>query len=126
MGIAPGPKANTLTTPTHPTVLPSVEDATPWEQGGPIARTGFNYQDEIAVGLLLDMLEEPFALEVHCETHDDVILVSQGSSTQNIAEDVQVKGSAEVHFNDKTGLSIRVCFDSLPPAFYDCFSCPID
>jgi DNA modification methylase len=38
------------------------------------------------VGYLLDMLEDSSILKVHCETHDDVILVSQGSSTRVVAE----------------------------------------
>ena len=37
---------------------PSVDDAKPIEEGGPDARKGFNYQDEIAVSFLLDMMED--------------------------------------------------------------------
>ena len=37
---------------------PSVDDAKPIEEGGPVARKGFNYQDEIAVSFLLDMMED--------------------------------------------------------------------
>ena len=94
MGTTSAPKANVSSTPTPPKVFPSVEDGTPSEEGGPIARTGFNYQDEIAVGYLLDMLENPSIQKVHCETHDDVILISQqDASAQVIAEYVQVKGN---------------------------------
>ena len=39
-------------------VWPSVDDAKPMEEGGPIARKGFNYQDEIAVSFLLDMMTD--------------------------------------------------------------------
>lgn len=74
--------------------LPSVDDARPSEEGGAIARAGFNYQDEIAVGFLIEMLETPSILKVHCETHDDVLLVRvQNGSGVRIAEFVQVKAS---------------------------------
>lgn len=75
---------------------PSIDDAAPDEEGGPIARTGFNYQDEIAVSFLIEMLETPTLVKVHCETHDDVILVrQQESSAPLLAEFVQVKASEQ-------------------------------
>ncbi len=74
--------------------LPSVDDVRPVEQGGPVARSGFSYQDEIAVGFLIEMLENPSLLKVHCETHDDVVLVREahGGATR-LAEFVQVKAA---------------------------------
>ena len=77
-----------------PEALPSVDDVKPSEEGGPTARSGFNYQDEIAVAFLISMLEIPSLLRVHCETHDDVLLVRavDGSATRS-AEYVQVKAS---------------------------------
>jgi hypothetical protein len=72
--------------------LLSIDEAQPSEEGGPIARTGFNYQDEIAVGFLIEMLEDPSALKVHCETHDDIVVVrTLSASTEITAEYVQVK-----------------------------------
>lgn len=72
---------------------PSIDDAEPSEEGGSIARTGFNYQDEIAVGFLINMLETDTLLKVHCETHDDIVLLWQSGSTATLlAEYVQVKG----------------------------------
>ena len=73
---------------------PSVDDISPDEEGGPIARTGFNYQDEIAVSFLIDMLGNPSIIKIHLETHDDLVIVREqpGAPTQ-IAEYVQVKGS---------------------------------
>jgi hypothetical protein len=67
-----------------PVSWPSVDHAKPTEEGGPTARTGFNYQDEIAVGFLVDMLETPALIKVHCETHDDILLVwtTNGSSVR--------------------------------------------
>jgi hypothetical protein len=107
MGTTSAPKTNAFSTPTPPKAFPSVEDVKPSEEGGPIARTGFNYQDEIAVGYLLDMLEDPSILKVHCETHDDVVLVSQSTSTQVVAEYVQVKGSEEDKYWSVADLCVR-------------------
>jgi len=84
MGTTSAPKANASSTPTPPKVFPSVEDGTPSEEGAPIARNGFNYQDEIAVGYLLDMQEDPSIQKVHCETHDDVILISQQDASAQV------------------------------------------
>jgi hypothetical protein len=79
-----------------PTIWPSVDDAKPAEEGGPLARIGFNYQDEIAAGFLITMLETPALLKVHCETHDDIVLVYQGdSASERVAEFVQVKASEQ-------------------------------
>jgi hypothetical protein len=74
-------------------VWPSVDDdAAPEEQGGPTARAGFNYQDEIAAGFLIEMLETPALVRVHCETHDDILLVwSVVHAEIAVAEFVQVK-----------------------------------
>jgi hypothetical protein len=72
--------------------LPSIDVVKPDEEGGPIARSGHAYQDEIAVSLLLDMLENPALLKIHCETHDDLVLVyAVSGSDDRIAEFVQVK-----------------------------------
>jgi len=75
-------------------VFPSIDDSTPSEEGGPIARSGFNYQDEIAVGFLIEMLENLSLLKVHCETHDDILLVrTKNGSAARLAEFVQVKAN---------------------------------
>jgi Cap4 dsDNA endonuclease len=75
-------------------IFPSVDDAKPLEEGGPEARKGFNYQDEIAVAFFIDMLETPSLLKVHCETHDDILLVhAPDGPAIRIAEFVQVKAS---------------------------------
>lgn len=71
---------------------PSVDDAKPAEEGGPLARTGFNYQDEVAVSFLVQMLGAPSLLKIHCETHDDIVLVWLSTDqTDRTAEYVQVK-----------------------------------
>jgi tetratricopeptide (TPR) repeat protein len=76
---------------SNPT-LPSVDHVKPVEEGGPISRSGFKYQDEIAVGFLVEMLESPSIQRLHCETHDDVVLVrANEDSGRRQAEFVQVK-----------------------------------
>lgn len=73
---------------------PSVDDAKPMEEGGPDARKGFNYQDEIAVSFFLDMMEDQSIVKIHCETHDDILIVRATEDTnQNRAEYVQVKAT---------------------------------
>ena len=72
---------------------PSIDDVAPSEEGGPIARKGFNYQDEIAVGFVIEMLADPQLVKIHFETHDDLVLVwANGDNASLIAEFVQVKG----------------------------------
>lgn len=73
-----------------PSVWPSIDEASPEEEGGPIARTGFSYQDDVAVGFLIEMLGSPSVVKVHCESHDDILLLRciDGIS---YAEFVQVK-----------------------------------
>ena len=74
---------------------PSVDDVKPSEEGGPIARKGFNYQDEVAVSFLLDMMQDPSIIKIHCETHDDITIVSQADGdNQKYAEYVQVKATS--------------------------------
>lgn len=74
-------------------VWPSIDAVAPSEEGGPIARKGFNYQDEIAVGFVLEMLATPQLVKIHFETHDDLILVWAIGTSALIAEFVQVKGA---------------------------------
>lgn len=78
-------------------VWPSIDTAQPMEEGGPIARTGFNYQDEIAVGFLIEMLTNPTLIKMHFETHDDIVLVWM-CGDQRRAEYVQVKAGEEEKF----------------------------
>lgn len=54
---------------------PSYRDLDPLEQGGPIARKGFAYQDHVAAGKSLDMLLDDGPSEVCCEAEDDIVLV---------------------------------------------------
>ena len=72
-------------------IFPSVDERKPDEEGGPIAREGFDWQDEVAVSFFIEMLSDPSILKVHCETHDDIIVVRENSSAGRVAEYVQVK-----------------------------------
>ncbi len=88
--------------------FPSIDTAVPAEEGGPIARTGFNYQDEIAVGFLIEMLEDSTLLKVHCETHDDIVLVRDSAVAGDItAEYVQVKAAEADKLWSLTDICIR-------------------
>ena len=79
---------------TNSKTFPSVDDVKPTEEGGPTTRSCFSYQDEIAVGFLVEMLEDSSLLKVHCETHDDVLLVrATDGSDMRVAEFVQVKAN---------------------------------
>lgn len=68
----------------------SIHDLSPLERGGVEARQGFEFQDHVAAGLLIDMLANSELLEVWCETHDDITLIWKGSNEQEV-EFVQVK-----------------------------------
>lgn len=90
---------------------PSVDDAVPDEQGGPTARIGFNYQDEVAVSVLLEMLADPLVIKVHCETHDDIAKIYHTDANGGAlicAEYIQVKASEQ----DKLWSVADLCADS--------------
>jgi hypothetical protein len=72
--------------------LPSIHDLAPLEQGGPIARTGFLYQDHIAGRFCIEMLRNARLVGVWCETLDDITLLWMGDNDQLSVEFVQVKG----------------------------------
>lgn len=68
----------------------SIDDLPPLERGGEEARKGFEFQDHVAAGFLIDMLLKPDLLEVWCETHDDITLIWRGNDGHEV-EFVQVK-----------------------------------
>jgi hypothetical protein len=78
-------------TPTNQS-KPSYRDLDPLEQGGPIARRGFAYQDHVAAGKCLDMLLDDGPCEVWCEAEDDIVLVWL-VQTEEWFEFVQVKSN---------------------------------
>lgn len=78
----------------EPPTWPSVDESAPLEEGGPDARKGFNYQDEVAVSVLLDMINDQSIIKIHCETHDDILILrSIDNSDKLCAEYVQVKAT---------------------------------
>lgn len=73
---------------------PSIHTLPPLERGGVEARIGFVVQDHVAANYLIDLLLDVSALaEVWCETHDDITLIHQNGTTQEV-EFVQVKSNA--------------------------------
>jgi hypothetical protein len=76
-----------------PEALPSIYDLSPLEQGGPLARTGFLYQDHVAARFCIDMLRNPKLLEVWCETLDDITLIWAIDGGGVTVEFVQVKSN---------------------------------
>ena len=98
----------------EPPALLSIDDVKPSEEGGAIARTGFNYQDQIACSLFIDMLRSPDIIKIHCETHDDIVAVRgvPGSDTR-IAEYTQVKS------NDKTWTATDICAVKASKSVYE-------
>jgi hypothetical protein len=70
--------------------LLSIHDLKPLDQGGPIARAGFSYQDHVAVGFCIEMLTDGLIVAVWCELHDDILLITRQDGEDWI-EFVQVK-----------------------------------
>jgi hypothetical protein len=70
----------------------SYRDLDPIEQGGRVARDGFDYQDHVAAGKCLDMLLGGGPVEVWCEAEDDIVQVWL-LGTEEWFEFVQVKGN---------------------------------
>src|SRR4051794_159188 len=63
------------TTATKSKAKRSFRDLDPVEQGGRVARVGFEYQDHVAGSKCLDMLLGGGPSEVWCEAEDDIVLV---------------------------------------------------
>jgi hypothetical protein len=75
-----------------PQEWPSIDDHEPDEEGGPTARSGLAYQDEIVVGMFLDMIADPSIQKIHYETHDDIV-VKRVVADVDTVEYVQVKSN---------------------------------
>lgn len=78
-----------------PKIWPFIDNISPKEQGRPIARQGFTYQDEGAVGFMLDMIADTSLLRILFETQDDLVLLrcKGGDRAGATAEFVQVKAN---------------------------------
>lgn len=68
----------------------SIHDLPPLERGGAVARHGFGVQDHVTAGFFLSLRDTQALLQVWCETHDDITLLWEDSSGQEV-EFVQVK-----------------------------------
>ena len=68
----------------------SIHDSPPLETGGTDARHGFGVQDHVAAGFCLEMISNNNLKQVWCDNQDDVTLVWETSSNEEI-EFVQVK-----------------------------------
>lgn len=73
--------------------LPSIHELLPLEQGGPVARTGFLYQDHVAARFCIDMLGNASLVGVWCETLDDITLLWLDADGGLTIEFVQVKSN---------------------------------
>lgn len=74
----------------------SYRDLAPLERGGVIARTGFEFQDHVAAGYCINMLNDNSLIEVWCETLDDITLVRVSGDDETF-EFVQVKSNRFDH-----------------------------
>lgn len=70
--------------------MPSIYELAPLEQGGRIARQGFDFQDHVGASFCLDMLEKIDLTEVWFEKHDDISLIWNKDGIKSV-EFVQVK-----------------------------------
>jgi hypothetical protein len=73
--------------------LPSIHDIGPLEEGGPVARAGFLYQDHVAARFCIEMLGNKNLVGVWCETLDDITLLLLDGHGNLIIEFVQVKSN---------------------------------
>jgi len=92
MGKKKSATAPATATAATPPPKKSFRDLDPLEQGGPVARRGFAYQDHVAAGKCLDMLLADGPAEVWCEAEDDVVLVWV-TTAGDLFEFVQVKSN---------------------------------
>lgn len=77
--------------------LTSIRVSAPLETGGSVARSGFEYQDHVAVMFILRLLDpDNPLLEVWCETQDDITLIAHDGLSET-AEFVQVKNVSRDH-----------------------------
>ena len=72
--------------------LPSIHDLPPLEQGGPIARAGFLYQDHVGARFCIEMLRNTKLAGLWCETLDDITLIWSDGGKSTV-EFVQVKSN---------------------------------
>jgi Cap4 dsDNA endonuclease len=74
----------------------SYHDLPPLENGGVVARIGFDFQDHVAAGYCIDMLGDIKIIEIWCETLDDITIVSDNNGQEEF-EFIQVKSNTFDH-----------------------------
>jgi hypothetical protein len=73
--------------------MASIFTMRPLEEGGAIARAGFDFQDHVAAIFCLQMLRDSSIRALWCETHDD-LLIDKVVGEQSAVEFIQVKSDA--------------------------------
>src|ERR1035437_10603983 len=73
--------------------MASIFTMPPLEEGGPIARAGFVFQDHVAAIFCLQMLRDSSIRALWCETHDDLPIYKVVAG-QPAVEFIQVKSDA--------------------------------
>lgn len=73
--------------------MASIFSLPPLEEGGPIARAGFEFQDHVAAKFCLQMLRDSSIRAMWCETYDD-LLFDKEINGQPSVEFIQVKSDA--------------------------------
>lgn len=86
--------------------LPSIHDSVKTEEGGPIARKGFAYQDAYAVRVCLQMMGDNSINSVWCEQYDDIAVIRSNNGNE-IVEFCQVKDVQHDQFWSKALLCSR-------------------
>jgi hypothetical protein len=81
--------------PKNP-IRTSIYDVAPLEEGGVVARQGFQFQDHVAAGFMLEMLLDDNIKEVWCESLDDITLILNDKGSISV-EFVQVKSTQLEH-----------------------------
>jgi Cap4 dsDNA endonuclease len=115
----------------------SYHDIPPLEIGGVVARRGFYFQDHVAAGYCIDMLQQGSDLKaVWCEALDDVTLVRDDKTIEKF-EFVQVKNNESINSwsvaqlckRDKKGVGSSILEKSLAyergsePCFFRIVTC---
>lgn len=97
-----------------------VDPARPSDAGGIAARRGFRIQDHVAARIAIEMLQEPSATQLECETGDDIVL-RRSEAGALINEYIQVKTTekdakwsiTELVSRDKSRKATSICEKSL-------------
>jgi len=76
--------------------MPSYRELEPIERGGEISRIGLEFQDHVASGYCIKMVQDPHLVEVWCESLDDITLIRRNGDIEEF-EFVQAKSNQLNH-----------------------------